>query len=137
MKTRIAIALSCVTILTAAAGYGQSGQSLGSADVPFTFYVGKKAMPAGRYQISKIKGEAEGQESRLLLQNWQAKTSVFVPVIERLAETDPAQKHGPRFVFDTVNDQRYLSEFWPPDKGDGFLLGINKGEGQHQIVEGK
>jgi hypothetical protein len=137
MKSRIAIALSFITILAVPFAYGQSVRTLGKVDIPFKFMVAKKEMPAGKYEVTTIQGEAEGRESRLLLRNWQSKASVFVPIIERLAETNPAQKHEPRIVFDTIKDQHFLSEFWPADNADGYLLGINKGEEKHQIVEEK
>ena len=137
MKSRVAIALSFITILAVPFAYGQPAQVLGSVNIPFKFMVAKKEMPAGKYEVLRAEGEAEGQESRLLLRNWQTKTSTYVPVIERLAETDPSQKHGPRDVFDTVGDQKFLSEFWPADKGDGYLLGINKKEQKHEVVEQK
>ena len=134
MKSRIAIALSFITILAVPFAYGQSVTPvLGSVNVPFKFMVGKKEMPAGKYEVLRT-GD---QTSRLLLRNSEAKSSIYVSVIERLAETDPEQKHGARVVFDSVGDQKFLSEFWPADKGDGYLLGINKAEQKHEVVEQK
>jgi hypothetical protein len=40
-------------------------------------------------------------------------------------------------VFDTVKDQQFLSEFWPANSGDGYLVGIKKGEQSHKVVEEK
>lgn len=134
MKSRIAIALSVITILAVPFAYGQSASPvLGRVNIPFKFMVAKKEMPAGTYEVLRT----ERQESRLVLRNYQAGTSIYVSVIERLAETDPSQKHGARVVFDTVGDQKFLSEFWPADKGDGYLLGINKGEQKHEVVQEK
>jgi len=134
LKTRITIALSILTILAGAFAYGQSASPvLGRVDIPFKFMVAKKEMPAGKYEVLKV----EGQESRLLLRNWQTKTTIYVSVVERLAETDPSQKHGARVVFDTVGDQKFLSEFWPANNSDGYLLGINKGEQKHEVVQEK
>ena len=134
MKTRIPIAVGFLTILAVAVASGQSSSPLlGRVDIPFKFMVAKKEMPAGKYEVLKV----EGQESRLLLRNLQAKTTIYVSVVERLAEVDPSQKHGARVVFDVVGDQRYLSEFWPGGNDDGYLLGINKGEQKHEVVEEK
>jgi len=134
LKIRISIAVSVVAILAVAFAYGQSAPSvLGRVDIPFKFMVGKKEMPAGKYEVQKT-GD---QGSHLLLRNWQAKTSIYVSVVERLAETDPSQKHSARIVFDTVGDQHFLSEFWPADNADGYLLGINKGEQKHEVVQEK
>ena len=134
MKSRIAIALSFITILAVPFAYGQSASPvLGSVNIPFKFMVAKKEMPAGKYEVLR----EQGRESHLLLRNSEAKASIYVSVRERLAETDPSRKHGARVVFDTVGDQRFLSEFWPADNGDGYLLGINKAEQKHEIVEEK
>jgi len=135
MKTRISIAVGFVAILAAGFAYGQSSPVLASVNIPFKFMVAKKEMPAGKYEV--LRPEGPGHESRLVLRNMDTKTSIYVPIIERLAELDPAQKHGARAVFDTVGDQKFLSEFWPADKGDGYLLGINKGEQKHEVVQEK
>jgi len=137
MRSRIAIALSFITILAVPFAYGQEGPVLGAVNIPFKFMVGKKEMQAGKYELARTGKAAEGQENRLLLRNFQAKTSLFVPIIERLAGTNPSEKHGARVVFDVVGDQRFLSEFWPAGNGDGYLLGIKKGEQRHEIVEEK
>jgi hypothetical protein len=136
MKSRIAIALSFITVLAVPLAYGQAGSGspvLGRVDIPFKFMVGKKEMPAGKYEVVKV----EGQDSRLLLRSSQGKSSTYISVIERLAETNPSQKHGARVVFDSVGDQNFLSEFWPANNGDGYLLGINKQEQKHEVVEEK
>jgi hypothetical protein len=134
MKSRIAIALSFVSILAVASAYGQSPSPvLGRVDIPFKFMVGKKELPAGKYEVMKV----EGDQAHLRLHDVQGKASMFVFIIERLAETDPFEKHGARVVFDTIGDQRFLSEFWPANNGDGYLLGINKGEQKHKVIQGK
>ena len=137
MKYRIAIALSIISVLAVPAVYGQSGSAspvlLGRVDIPFNFMVAKKEMPAGKYEVLSV--EAEG--AHLMLRSSKGKGAIYVSVIERLAETNPSQKHGARVVFDTVGDQRFLSEFWPADNADGYLLGTNKAEQKHAIVEEK
>jgi hypothetical protein len=134
LKTRISIAVGFVAILAVAFAYGQGQRPvLGEVNVPFKFVVGKKEMPAGKYEVMR----AAGASSHLVLSNSETRTTVFVSVIERLAETDPFQKHSARLVFDTVGDQRFLSEFWPADNADGYLLGITKREQKHEVVEQK
>jgi hypothetical protein len=123
-----------LTILAVGFVYGQSTSPvLGRVDIPFKFMVAKKELPAGKYEVLKVEGEG----SRLLLRNFKEKTTIYVSVVERLAETDPSQKHGARVVFDSVGDQKFLSEFWPANNSDGYLLGINKGEQKHEVVQEK
>lgn len=130
MKTRVAIALSVVSILAVALAVGQSQGAMGRLDIPFKFKVGKKEMPAGKYEFVR----QTGQQSSLLLRNLETSKAMFVPVIERLAETSPQEKHKARVVFDTVGDQKFLSEFWPADNEDGYLVGVTKGEEKHEIL---
>ncbi len=130
MKTRGVIVVGFITILTAGFAYSQGTSPLGRANIPFKFMVGKKEMPAGKYEFARH----VGNNTRLLLRNLDTKNSLYVPVVERLAETHPSEKHPPRIVFDTVGEQKFLSEFWPADNADGYLLGVTKGEQKHEIV---
>jgi len=133
LKIRFSIAVSLLAILAMALAHGQSPPNTVRLDIPFKFMVGKQEMPAGKYEIVM----SHGGVPNLQLRNRDTGKAMYIHVIERLAETNPSQKHGARVVFDTVGDQRFLSEFWPADNADGYLLGINKGEQKHAIVEEK
>jgi hypothetical protein len=37
-------------------------------------------------------------------------------------------------VFDAVGDRKFLSELWPADNADGYLVGITKGEEKHEVL---
>jgi len=132
LKTRIAIAVSFITVLAVAFAHAQS-TPLGTVTIPYKFMVAKKEMPAGKYEFVKT----VGRESSLLLRSQDTSTSIHVSVIERLAETHPSEEHHARVVFDRVGEQRFLSEFWPANNDDGYLLGITKNEQKHEIVEEK
>jgi hypothetical protein len=133
LKTKIAIAVSLLPILAMALAYGQSGENAAGLNIPFKFKVGKKEMPAGKYQIVK----PQGQASNLLLRSTDTGKSTYVQIIERLAQLHPAEKHKAAVVFDTVGDEKYLSEFWPGGSEDGYLLGVTKQEEKHDVVEEK
>ena len=133
MKTRIAVAVSVIAILVAAVSYGQTQSTMGRVTIPFKYMVGKHELPAGTYEFLK----AQGKEFALQLRGLDNNANVFVNILERLAETHPTEQHNARVVFDTVGDRKVLSELWPAGNGDGYLLGINKGEQKHEIVEGK
>ena len=130
MKTRVAIALSVVSILAVALAYGQSQAVMGRLDIPFKFRVGKKEMSAGKYEFVR----QTGQQSSLLLRNLETSKATFVPVVERLAAMSSSENHKARVVFDTVGDQKFLSEFWPADNEDGYLIGVTKREEKHEVV---
>jgi hypothetical protein len=135
MKARISIAVCILTIVTGVFAYGQGNPSplLGKVNIPFKFMVGKRTMPAGTYDILKDRGE----DQTLLLRGVDSSSSARLMIIERLAETDPSEKHGARLVFNTVGDQKYVSEFWPADNADGYLLFTTKGAHKHTVVQEK
>jgi len=130
LKTRVTIALSVVSVLAMALAYGQSQYEIARVDIPFKFMVGTKEMPAGKYEFTK----QGAPQSSLLLRNLDTSKATFVPVVERLAETSPLEKHKARVVFDAVGDRKFLSELWPADNADGYLVGITKGEEKHEVL---
>jgi hypothetical protein len=98
-----------------------------SVDIPFSFIVKDKEMPAGRYEIRE-----QGEASLALRSDKSGQ--VLVPVIERLADTGGKE---PKVIFDKMSDGKsYLSEVHIPG-GDGFLVGIAKGKETHVTVSGK
>jgi len=129
LRTRVTVALSVVSILAVALAHGQNQGGKGRLDIPFDFRVGKKELRAGKYEFVR----QPGTESHILLRNLETTKTLFVPVIERLAATNSGN-HKARLVFDTVGEKKFLSEFWPADNEDGFLVGITKGEEKHEVV---
>jgi hypothetical protein len=101
-----------------------------SVEVPFSFIVNDKELPAGRYEI-RVEGN---DESRLAIRSSQGGGLVMALVIERLADTGAKQ---PKVVFDKMQDGKsYLSEVHIPGI-DGYLVGIAKGKETHVTVSGK
>jgi hypothetical protein len=102
-----------------------------SVNIPFSFIVKDKEMPAGRYEI-----RTEGNDERTLaIRSKEGGGQVLVQVIERLADT--GAKVG-KIVFDKTEDGKtYLSEVHIPGN-DGFLVGIaGGGKETHVTVTGK
>jgi len=127
LKTRIAIAVSLLTILAVTLAYGQSS---GHLNIPFKFMVGKKEMPAGKYEFVK----QAGSSSILLLRNQDTGSAVHLPVIERLARTEPATSTT-KVVFNTVDNQKFISEYWPAGTDDGYLVQVTKKSHQHEVLK--
>jgi hypothetical protein len=99
-------------------------------NVPFSFIVKDKEMPAGRYEIRTYGND----ETNLSIRSAEGGMAFLVPVIERLADTAGKQ---PKIVFDKMPDGKsYLSEVHIPGR-DGFLVGVAKGKETHVIVTGK
>ena len=101
-----------------------------SVNIPFSFIVKDKEMPAGRYEI-----RTDGSnEARLTIRSNDGGGQVLVPVIERLADTGAKE---PKVVFDKMeNGKSFLSEVHFPGK-DGFLVGIAKGRETHVTITTK
>ena len=100
-----------------------------AVDVPFSFLVKDKEMPAGSYEI-----RAEGaNQSPLTIRSTRSGGTVVLQVIERLADTGAKE---PKVVFDKVDNKYYLSEVHMPGT-DGFLVGIAKGKETHEVLTGK
>ncbi len=132
MKTRIALAVSILAMVAATVAFGQSASSvLGTVNVQFKFMAGKKEMPAGKYEFGK-----QGSIDNYLVLRGET-TSVRLRVLERLAETNTADQHGARVVFNTVGDSKILSEFWPAGTEDGYLLATSQETHKHEVVEEK
>jgi hypothetical protein len=101
-----------------------------AVNIPFSFIVKAKEMPAGNYEI-----RPDGaNETRLTIRSKDGGGQFMVQVIERLADTGAKE---PKVVFDKMdNGKSYLSEVHIPGK-DGFLVGIAKGREIHVTITGK
>jgi hypothetical protein len=130
MRSRVWVALTLLSIVAVAVASAQNSPVLGRVNIPFKFMVGKTEMPSGKYELVK----QEAQQSTLVLHNLDNNKSTYLHVIEQLAETNPSAKHKAKVVFDEVGEHRFISECWPADNGDGYLVGVTKGEQKHVIV---
>ena len=95
--------------------------------VAFKFTVGQQQMPAGDYRFV-----FDEDSSSLSMHSSRGKHNLWV--ITRLARVDSKQSAGARLVFDTVGDQKVLSEVWPPGTEDGYLAYAHQGKHGHEIV---
>lgn len=98
-------------------------------DVRFEFSAAGQDLPAGSYRVTMGKDEAGQVE--LVLQSKGSETRV--PVITRLAPVGGPTRDV-KFVFDTTDGKRTLSEVWLPTF-DGFLVNAAKGEHEHVMVD--
>jgi len=129
MKKQILAAVVVAVFALGLAGSLAWAAGAVAVDIPFSFIVKDKEMPAGRYEI-----RTEG-DTNLAIKNAGGGGTVLVPVMERLADTGGKE---PKVVFDKMEDGKsYLSEVHIPGQ-DGFLLSIaGKGKETHVTVSGK
>jgi len=128
-KQILAVVVAGVVSLGLAGSLAWAGDAV-SVNVPFSFIVKDKEMPAGRYEI-----RAEGKDAaKLLIRSSEGGGMVFAVVLERLADTGAKE---PKVVFDKTEDGKsYLSEVHIPGQ-DGFLVGIAGGKEKHVTLPGK
>jgi hypothetical protein len=128
-KPIVAVAVVAVFALGLAGSLAWAAGAV-SVNIPFSFIVKDKELPAGRYEI-----RTEGNdESKLTIRSSQGAGTVFAMVIERLADTGATHS---KIVFDKMPDGKvFLSEIHFPGK-DGFLVGVAKGKETHVTLTGK
>lgn len=130
MKSRMSAAVCLVSILAVAFAYGQSSSVLGRVNVPHKFMANDKEMPAGKYEFVR----SGADPYRLVLRNRDTGASMYLKVVERLAQTGSSDAPG-RVVFNSVGDRLFLSEFWPSGNQEGYLVQVTKKEHKHETLK--
>ncbi|MBI4917286.1 MAG: hypothetical protein HY825_15720 [Acidobacteria bacterium] len=129
MKKTMSVRLVGLTFVLALAA-GQAWAQTAKVDVPFSFMVAKKEMPAGEYEL-----RVDGAEvKRMTLRNLATGEKAQATVMFRLANIGAAE---PNLAFDVAEGMHYLSEVHFPNS-DGFALaGAPGGEHKHEKVKAK
>jgi hypothetical protein len=84
------------------------------ADLPFSFYVGKTLLPAGKYQFTH-----STNMSQIAIAAVAGKEKIEAPILTRLSAR--SDDNG-SVVFDVVGADHYLSEIYLLPGEDGFQL---------------
>ncbi len=102
-----------------------------TARIPFQFKAGKQVLPAGTYVVTFDKANPKA----VSLRAQGGGATVDVPVITALAVQDltGAEAH---LVFDKVDNEHTIAEFWPA-KADGYFLGGAIVSHTHVVVNAK
>ena len=90
-------------VLVAGFAFAQPAQKV---SVPFKFTIGDSHLPAGTYYFVTLSAA-----TRMEVRDASQKVVSLIPVITRLAKTGKSSSAA-RLVFDTVADERFLSEVW-------------------------
>jgi hypothetical protein len=129
MKKSMAVRLVGLTFVLALAA-GQAWAQTAKVDVPFSFMVAKKEMPAGQYEV-----RIEGNEmKRLVVRNLATGESTQATVLFRLANLGVTQ---PSAAFDVNDGTHYFSEMHFPNMDGYALAGAPSGEHTHEMVKAK
>lgn len=109
--------LSIVLVLTAITVSAQSERSK-VTNIPFTFIVGQKILPAGEYTIEPNRKDSENV---WLVQSRDGHiTALFTTMSVRASETQEKTK----FVFHKYGDRYFLSQIWTPGGNSGRELNM-------------
>jgi hypothetical protein len=108
-----------VTLLTAAAAFGQSNAVMG-VDIPFEFQAGATVLPAGHYDVNP-----EAANGVLMIRCIECKAARLITV--NTIETAKAPEKG-SLVFNRYNGTYFLSQVWTPGWTRGRELGQSKTE---------
>jgi hypothetical protein len=107
--------LSLLLILTAVSVAAQSERSK-ITNIPFSFIVGEKTLPAGEYTVEPNRRD---YDKVCLVQSRDGHTSaLFTTMPVRAKETQEKTK----FVFHKYGDQYFLSQIWTPGGNSGREL---------------
>ena len=82
-------------------------------DIPFAFMVQDTKLPAGTYQIAKVK------ESSYRISNLKGDQKALFPTEPT---TSPTQVKSFTLEFNVYGDQYYLSKFFHQGKTEGFMI---------------
>ena len=121
MKNRVFATFSCVTLLTAAAAFGQS--SAMGVDIPFEFHAGKTILPAGHYEVTP-----EAARNVLMIRCLECKAAALIVV--NAVEAGKAPETG-SLVFNRYNGARFLAQVWTPGWTAGQELPKSKAEREY------
>lgn len=92
-------------------------------NIPFAFTVGNKTMPAGRYSVSRVSADSEGQLIQISSLDGKANTfRTTTPV----TTTKPKAKGT--LVFHRYGDQYFLFQVWSPGGSIGRSLPRSRSE---------
>lgn len=118
----ISMMLSLLLAVTAASVQAQSTRS--TINIPFSFTVGQKTLPAGEYTVEPIRRDSHNV---WLVENKSAHASVLFTTIP--VWTSKTQE-STKLVFNRYDDQYFLSQIWTAGDNSGRELQVPRWERQ-------
>ena len=104
-------ALLTITFFSIGLVHGQT--SWFKLDIPFAFYMGDTLLPAGRYQLENLTGNA----MRVFAVQGRQSATVATFAVNRTAE-----KPGSKLIFNRYGKDYFLTEMWGIDHAEGRKL---------------
>lgn len=116
MRKQVCRIVAAAVLLLSSAAVAANAQQA-TFKIPFEFRVEKKTLPAGIYTVTYGKSDSKA----LTLRDKSSGATFQAPILTRLAVKDPSDPDA-HLVFDKVDEEHSLAEFWQPGL-DGFFLG--------------
>ncbi len=123
MKKHISFVLAML-VLAACFAAAQTQPSI-KVDIPFSFAIEGKTLPAGMYEFKER--PEPSRVAAIRITNTKSKDAVFANIISRLDSRGPAETE---IVFDVVGNDHFLSEVYIPG-ADGYLIKATPGQHTH------
>jgi hypothetical protein len=125
-KRLYAVALVLMTITAFASA--QMSVTKVTVDVPFSFIVSGKTLPAGTYTLS-----ASANLTQISVRGIDNKEAAIAMVTTRISQRSETEGSA---VFDVAGNDHYLAEIYMPGI-DGFTVPCAPGQHTHAVVKGK
>jgi hypothetical protein len=117
MKSRVTRILSIGIALVAVAAVQAQDKTV-TANVPFSFYMGRSAMPQGAYKVEELSHGA-----MVRMGSTDAINAVITRAIAGKKQIEPA-----RLVFHRYGESYFLAEIWTGDTSIGQGLAVSPRE---------
>ena len=105
---------------------GAYAQAAAKADVPFAFQVGAAQLPAGCYEITKVR------ESSIMVRNCNTSDAALSPI----RRDEPSNGHS-RLVFQHVGGQYFLQEIYGDTGTAAMVVPVSKPQKEVLLASGK
>ena len=118
MKKQASILLMTLSLLGAMAvgsAYPQSVEKF-VVNIPFSFSLGDKTFPAGRYRVEPISFSGATLNSKLVIRSTDGDNSTIVSTLPIQASEMQDQS---KLIFNRYGDQYFLSQVWTAGNGAG------------------
>jgi hypothetical protein len=110
--------LSLLLAVTAVSVSAQSRRS--NINIPFSFNVGDKILPAGDYTVEPLRRDSD---TVWLVENKSDSDSVLFTT-SSVWSSEPQE--GTKLIFNRYDDQYFLSQIWSPGENTGRELSMPK-----------
>ena len=121
MKKQAIRILTMFSLLLAVTAVSVSAQSRRSnINIPFSFNVGDKILPAGDYTVEPLRRDSD---TVWLVENKSANDSVLFST-SPVWSSEPQE--GTKLTFNRYDDQYFLSQIWSPGENAGRELPMPK-----------